>query len=442
MFALLMLALACAPKPAGAPGAAADPSAAGRLDLGAAQPGVCVSAVPGAGKAPPEVDAARAALTAGQPVALPEGIDHPAAAALRGALALQRGELEPARAAFRDLANAWPTDPCLGQAAAWTSLRAGRPEYAGPYLTAAVQANPTDPDVGVLAALHALTVSGDPEQALRPLRIVHGAHPEHALTRAWMGKLLAERGEHDVAMPHLQAALAAGFPVEADYARAAQAAGDMGAWLRVAGGAPPLAIDVRSSPDPMAALAAWMGAGPGPLPATLHTSMGPLRCALFWEQAPLTVGAFVKHARGGGEWLDPRTGQITQEPLYKDLVFHRVIPEFMIQGGDPVGDGTGGPGYEFADEIVPTLRFDQPGRLAMANSGPATNGSQFFVTEVPVPHLDGKHTIFGQCDAEAVELVKKMARVPKGPGDKPLMPIVLTHVQIGADPGPPPVSGG
>ena len=156
--------------------------------------------------------------------------------------------------------------------------------------------------------------------------------------------------------------------------------------------------------------------------AVFDTSMGTLRCTLFPDAAPITVGNFVGLATGR------IPVPVREGPLYNNTVFHRVIPEFMIQGGDPDGVGSGGPGYRFLDEIDPELRFDRPGRLAMANAGPGTNGSQFFVTEVPTPHLDGKHTIFGQCDEASLELVKAMARVPAGPGNKPQEDIVLDSI--------------
>ncbi|MEQ1507455.1 MAG: peptidylprolyl isomerase, partial [Myxococcota bacterium] len=126
----------------------------------------------------------------------------------------------------------------------------------------------------------------------------------------------------------------------------------------------------------------------------------------------------------------PRDGAERTGPLYDGTVFHRVIPEFMIQGGDPTGTGRGDPGYRYLDEIDPTLLFDQPGRLALANVGPNTNGSQFFVTEVPTPNLDGHHTIFGTCDADAVAVVAKISRVPRDEGDHPLEPVTLEKVEI------------
>ena len=131
------------------------------------------------------------------------------------------------------------------------------------------------------------------------------------------------------------------------------------------------------------------------------------------------------------------------KPLYDGTIFHRVIPEFMIQGGDPTGTGMGDPGYSFADEFDPDLGFDVPGRLAMANSGPNTNGSQFFITEVPTPHLNQHHTIFGQCDEPSVNVVKTIARVQANSDDKPLEPVVLKKVTIVPEgqPSPPPPGG-
>ena len=161
------------------------------------------------------------------------------------------------------------------------------------------------------------------------------------------------------------------------------------------------------------------------------TSMGRLTCTLFDKEAPLTVANFIGLATGTKTWTDPLTDKkVTGQPFYDGTTFHRVIPNFMIQGGDRRGTGEGDAGYYFEDEIVPSLRFDVPGRLAMANSGPGTNGSQFFITEVPVPDLNGKHTIFGQCDAHTVLLVGSIARVDRNPQDKPTTPVILKKVTI------------
>jgi peptidyl-prolyl cis-trans isomerase A (cyclophilin A) len=151
---------------------------------------------------------------------------------------------------------------------------------------------------------------------------------------------------------------------------------------------------------------------------------------LFWEKAPKTVANFVGLAEGTKEWTDPKTGAKGEGPLYRDIIYHRVIPEFMIQGGDPLGTGTGGPGYKFEDEFHPDLRHNVPGILSMANSGPNSNGSQFFMCEVPTGYLDDKHSVFGQV-TENVELIGQIARVPKGARDRPKEDVVLKEIKIG-----------
>ncbi|MFZ5482419.1 MAG: peptidylprolyl isomerase [Myxococcota bacterium] len=173
-----------------------------------------------------------------------------------------------------------------------------------------------------------------------------------------------------------------------------------------------------------------LGLGEGKsLHATLVTSMGDIRCTLRPEQAPNSVLNFVQLARGEKEWTDPNTGEKTKRPLYDGTIFHRVIPDFMIQGGDPLGNGTGGPGYEFEDEVGEFTTFDHPGILAMANAGPDTQGSQFFVTEGTPTHLNGKHTILGDC--ENLDVVAKIARVPRSrPGDRPETDVVLKTVKV------------
>jgi peptidyl-prolyl cis-trans isomerase A (cyclophilin A) len=165
------------------------------------------------------------------------------------------------------------------------------------------------------------------------------------------------------------------------------------------------------------------------LTATLRTSQGTVHIRLFPDQAPKTVRNFVELAEGGREWTDPRTGQVAKTPLYNGTIFHRVIPQFMIQGGDPLGTGTGGPGYKFADEIHPDLRFDRPYLLAMANAGPGTNGSQFFITVVPTPHLNGRHTIFGEV-VDGSDVVDRISQVQTGRNDRPAQDVVLQSVSI------------
>ena len=170
------------------------------------------------------------------------------------------------------------------------------------------------------------------------------------------------------------------------------------------------------------------------LTATLHTSAGDIVLLLFPDHAPVTVQNFVGLAEGTKEWTDPRTKQRSNAPLYDGTVFHRVIDGFMIQGGDPLGQGYGGPGYQFKDEFHPDLRFDRPYLLAMANAGPGTNGSQFFITVGPTPHLNRKHTIFGEvADADSRAVVDRIAKTPTGPQDRPRQEVTINSVTISRD---------
>jgi peptidyl-prolyl cis-trans isomerase A (cyclophilin A) len=168
-----------------------------------------------------------------------------------------------------------------------------------------------------------------------------------------------------------------------------------------------------------------------PLTATLTTTLGDIVIQLFPDHAPKTVDNFVGLAEGTKEWLDPTTGQVSVKPFYDGLTFHRVIKEFMLQGGDPLGTGTGGPGYQFEDEFHPDLRFDRPYLLAMANAGPGTNGSQFFITLVPTDWLNRKHTIFGEVvDADSRAVVDAIGATQTDGFDRPLEPVVITKVTI------------
>ena len=168
-----------------------------------------------------------------------------------------------------------------------------------------------------------------------------------------------------------------------------------------------------------------------PPTAIIDTTAGKLTCTLFPDKAPVGVANFIGLARGTKDWTNPATGRkMHGVPLYNGTIFHRVIPNFMIQGGDPIGTGEGDPGYKFKNETSPELQFDRPGRLAYANAGPDTNGSQFFVTEVPYPSLNGGYTIFGQCDDPSVELVKKIARLPRNGNDRPNDPPKIVKVTI------------
>ena len=172
-----------------------------------------------------------------------------------------------------------------------------------------------------------------------------------------------------------------------------------------------------------------------PMEATLHTNLGDICLELYPEQAPETVSNFVGLATGQKAWTDPRTGEESHVPLYDNVIFHRVIPGFMIQGGDPLGTGTGGPGYTFDDEIDPSLTFTQPYILAMANAGrrlgKGTNGSQFFITTAPTEWLQGKHTIFGEvADDASRQVVDAISAVSTDPRDRPLEDVVITSVTV------------
>ncbi len=159
------------------------------------------------------------------------------------------------------------------------------------------------------------------------------------------------------------------------------------------------------------------------------TIKGTITLKLFKDKAPKTVANFVELATGKKEWTDPKTGKKSKKPLYNGTIFHRVIPGFMIQGGDPLGNGTGGPGYQFEDEFAPGDAFDKPYILAMANAGPGTNGSQFFITVKETPWLNGHHTIFGEV-TEGQKLVDQIVSAPKGDNDMPNKPVKIQSIQI------------
>jgi peptidyl-prolyl cis-trans isomerase A (cyclophilin A) len=193
---------------------------------------------------------------------------------------------------------------------------------------------------------------------------------------------------------------------------------------------PPATPPAEDLPDAPTANVAVTIVPNGPM-VVFDTSMGRMTCQFYQKQAPLAVANFIGLADGSKDWTDPNTKKVQHhKPLYNGTTFHRVIPEFMIQGGDPIGTGMGDPGYAFEDEIDPNLNFDRPGRLAMANSGPNTNGSQFFITEKAYDALNGHYTLFGQCDDASVEVVKAIARVPRDSDDKPNSPVTLQKVTI------------
>ncbi|MCL4401746.1 MAG: peptidylprolyl isomerase [Acidobacteria bacterium] len=193
----------------------------------------------------------------------------------------------------------------------------------------------------------------------------------------------------------------------------------------------------------LACAAGLFGQVPAPrepgLYVTFHTTMGDITARLFEKETPLTVRNFSALARGLKPWLDPKTNRMVKRPLYNGITFHRVMAGFMIQTGDPTASGAYYPGFTIKDEFVPTLKFDQPGRLAMANVGkPNTGSCQFFITEVPTPHLNGKHTIFGQV-VEGQDVVNQIAHVPVR-GEKPVKPVRITSVVFKREGAPPPAA--
>jgi peptidyl-prolyl cis-trans isomerase A (cyclophilin A) len=181
----------------------------------------------------------------------------------------------------------------------------------------------------------------------------------------------------------------------------------------------------------LVSLMAWSESKPSGPTAVIDTTAGKLTCKLFPDKAPIGVANFTGLADGSKDWTNPVSGAKKHGvPLYDGTIFHRVIPNFMIQGGDPSGSGGGEIGFQFKNETSPDLKFDRPGRLAYANAGPDTNGSQFFITEVPYPSLNGGYTIFGQCDDASVNLVKEIARKGRDSNDRPYSPVKINHITI------------
>jgi len=247
-----------------------------------------------------------------------------------------------------------------------------------------------------------------------------------------------------IAASKLSLSLAVLLLASAIVAPGAQASGQTPATAPPATATPPPASTPAAPdsqlPDAPGAVPAHPNVEPtGPL-VVLDTTMGRITCKLFDKQAPVTVANFIGLATGTKDWTDPVTGQkVHGKRFYDGTTFHRVIPNFMIQGGDRKGDGSGDAGFYIDNENTPDLNFDIPGRLAMANSGPNTNSAQFFITEVPYPDLDGKYTIFGQCDQHSVLMVATIARVDRNANDKPVTPVILEKVTVvkPGDPMPP-----
>lgn len=277
------------------------------------------------------------------------------------------------------------------------------------------------------AIARALAASGGPRFAVH----VHADDmaPDNDRTGAWLQKLTQRRA--DALKAHFSRR---GVPARKLAATGHGAASPVGDNRTEAGKRAnrriEIAVEIEVRPPTAADLATYLRPikGAGKLIATIATNRGTLHCELFEQQAPMTVANFIGLATGQKPWLDPRTRKIVRgKPFYNGLVFHRVIPQFMIQGGDPLGLGSGGPGYQFVDEVSPALTH-QPGSLSMANAGPGTNGSQFFINEIATSWLNGRHTVFGQC--KEVDIVTAIANVPRGGGDTPSDPVTITKLTI------------
>jgi peptidyl-prolyl cis-trans isomerase A (cyclophilin A) len=435
-----------APPPAAGAAELAELEPANWFDVEPGKP-LCVSTVPDATEGAPTDEVreglatAFSAILAGEPdqarTHLDTLADHPAVRHMGAVLGLLMGEMGSAETLMR-LSEAYPNDACVASMAAIGAASIDDAEAAIAAQERARVAAPDDPQVAFLSwwlgmespeALVPVMERGleeDPGEAGFALAV--GLHRLESAAAAGTSTdeaiALLERAL-DGGMIEAVGVLLQVYRAEARHGPYAALASRVGI-LSDAGA-------IARAEDPDAAFRSALGVGEGQAPqATFHTSMGAFTCRLLPEVAPIAVANFVGFARGTASWLDPRTNAPGEGPLYDGTSFHRVIPEFMVQGGDPLGTGEGDPGFEFPDETDPEVRFDVAGRLALANSGPNSNGSQFFVTEAPVERLDGSHTIFGTCDDEAVAMVKRIARVPRDDDDRPLEAVTLERVEIQA----------
>lgn len=433
--------LACAKQ---APvGAAAETTAATKEPLWfEVEPGkvLCVTRVPEAEPLPKKeaqaFEGALAAVTAGDPGAsallapLPV---HPGVEHARAILSLLTGDPSGGPKLLA-LADQVPANTCLAATASLAAASTGDAETAERLLSHAREIAPDDGNVAFLSWYMGLE---RPAEVIPVLEASLAAEPDQPGIALAVGLDRLDRGDFS-GIPLVEQAVAAGMKEGIGVLLFAYPlAHQRGPYLKLASEVGLLGDEgsIAGAEDPEAAYAALLGIpAEGPFGVTFETSAGDLKCVLRPDIAPVAVATFVQLARGTRPWLDPKDQTERTTPLYDGTIFHRVVPGFMIQGGDPLGTGSGGPGYRFPDEVDERLRFDAPGRLAMANAGPNTNGSQFFVTEAPASHLDGMHTIFGECDAAAVELVKKIASAPRDDDDRPLSPVVLEHVVIGTEP--------
>jgi peptidyl-prolyl cis-trans isomerase A (cyclophilin A) len=413
------------------------------LDLDPLRPRICVSMVPGAGRFKKK-DAEgwsdiRRMLESGELSAAIRRSDelkrHPAQRTVRAAAyILGKGQAID----LRPLVEKYPDDACLSVMAASVALKRGDVPGMIANVERAYAVMPDQPDVAELYALAGSTATERKERFEAAVE----ASPNDLSLRYSVAQLAESDGDFPTAVAGYRKVYDLGYTEVSDkLEKMALQTGDLDTYLTLAidDTSPVRGPGFEGVEDRKQAYLDWLGLESitQPLYAVLETSQGDLVCQLWPDNAPVTVMNFVGLARGDQTWT--RNGREVQEPLYDDTLFHRVIPEFMVQAGDPDGTGRGSPGYRFADEPTPRASFDRPGLLGMANSGADTNGSQFFITEVPTPHLSGKHTIFGQCEPESVELVKRIARVPRGKSDKPDTDVMLRTVRITTDPSEKPI---
>ncbi|MEZ4321014.1 MAG: peptidylprolyl isomerase [Myxococcota bacterium] len=400
------------------------------------RPALCASLLPESGRLPKrDADAwsaARAALESGDAEAAWRAVEntseHPAKESLHVFRDLIIDGAADAIPRIEVLAEDHPNDACVQQFAA-VAMLGSSPEAASQYIERAFRLDPGDPDVALLHLV--LSTVDAPREAAAQLKVLSAEQPTHPATQVLAGRSLVQMGDVEGATVAFERAYAAGV---ADVAESLyhlrRMTGRLDAYLLQARELNEPLEPVELGEHPVEDLDRWLGLEKESdrLQVTFETSVGDVACTLYPHHAPVTVVNFVALARGQKPWTDPKDGSETQRPLYDGTLFHRTIPEFMVQGGDPLGTGEGFPGYRFRDELHPSLKFDRPGRLAMANSGEDTNGSQFFITEVATPHLDGRHTIFGQCDD--VSVVEAMARVPSDASDRPEADVVLRSVKL------------
>lgn len=424
----LPLLFACPKTPSG------PAPAAVYLDLEATSPALCVSPVADAGSLGKAqdgwVDAVGHLKAERADLALPilQQLEHPGAQAAMGAVQYVNEDISAARYTWLPLVDAHPEDPCLHEALALAYLELNKPELARTHANRAEALDPTSVNARYISALIDLN-EGDLDGGASRLRSLLLDNPNHVGANLLLGALYLSQGNAGLALPHLERAESGGLEAQETLVYAYFGVGRLGDYVRIGaklGWEPLQDLGLEDAEDPWATFMAALG---DPKSVRMQTSMGEINCALFPEVAPVTVANFVRLARGEMEWINP-AGDAVMTPLYDGTVFHRVIPSFMIQGGDPAGDGTGGPGYAIPDEFHPSASFSQPGMLAMANAGPNTGGSQFFVTEAATSHLNGRHTIFGQCDGASLDVVYRMARVRTDRSNVPNEPIVLESVII------------